>query len=44
MMKKCKLCGKEATMSLSSGGEDVSLCRSCWKRVIAALSRSKMGV
>ena len=43
-MKKCKLCGKEATMGLSAGGKNVSLCDACWERVIAAISRSKMKV
>ena len=31
-MKKCK-CGKRATISISAGGKEVSLCNACWDRV-----------
>ena len=30
-MKKCK-CGKRATISLSAGGREISLCDACWDR------------
>ena len=38
-MKKCKLCGQEATMYLSPGGVGLNICGVCWDRVTKEIHR-----
>ena len=41
-MKKCN-CGAPATISLSAGGKEVSLCNACWDRHTKKIIESVRG-
>lgn len=36
--KHCQKCGKSAKITLSSGGESVSLCDMCWDQAVRAIT------